>query len=428
MQRERRMRQAARNARNAAVVALCLSMTAGCTLLDAFSAPREEADVTPQIRSVRAETVAVRQIEEPIHITADVESSIQFDVEPKISGTVETLHKKLGDTVEEGEPIAQLSSEEVNLAYEQALAAVDQANSALRTARQELSVSRQEHAAEIRKMEIRLNELQRQHNKVRNDYDSGLATKEDVDRSASELESYRQDLELARKRLQSLNQSDRMAELENRLADAELALQLRSEALEQLTIKAPVGGVITQLTLIEGMMVREGVPVGRIEQVDPVRIVAYLNEEGAQYVRGKAELKYVLPGGEEQGQAPVSYLSSIPDPERNAYVLELTVPNRDGRLKPGMKVAVELSEEAELSALAVPQYAVLEEGSRRYVFVIEDDIVRKREVKTGRSTPSYYEVLSGVSEGESIAITGVNALTDGERVIVERSGKEGQAE
>jgi RND family efflux transporter, MFP subunit len=426
--RKRRMRQAARAARNAAVIALALSMTAGCSLLGVFSAPREEAEVTPQIRTVRTETVAVRQIEEPIHITADVVSSIQFDVEPKISGTVKTMYKKLGDAVAEGEPIAQLSSEEVELAYEQALSAVDQAKSAIDTARRELSVSRQELASEVRKMELRLNEMQRLHNKVRNDYDSGLATKADVDRSASELETYRQDLELARKRLQSLSQSDKLAELENRLADAERALELRSEALGNLTLKAPVGGVITQLTLIEGMMVRAGVPVGRIEQVDPVRIVAYLNEEGAQYVRGKTVLKYMLPGGEEGGQAPVSYLSSIPDPERNAYVLELTVPNDDGRLKPGMKVSVELSEEAELSALAVPQYAVLEEGSRRYVFVVEDGTARKREVKTGRSTPSFYEVLSGVSEGETIAITGINALTDGERVIAERSGKEGNAQ
>jgi len=428
VQRERRMRQAARTARNAAVIALSLFITSGCTLLDAFSAQREEAEKTPQIRTVRTETVAVRQIEEPIHITADVESSIRFDIEPKLSGSVETLYKKLGDTVEEGDPIAKLSSEEADLAYEQALAAVDQAKIAIQTARQEQSVSRQELSAEIRKMELRLNEMQRQHNKLRNDYDSGLVSKADVDRSASELETYRHDLELARKRLQSLSRPDRMAELENRLADAETALELRREALEQLTIKAPVGGVITQLSLIEGMMVRAAVSVGRIEQVDPVRIVAYLNEEGAKYVRGKTGLKYVLPGGEGQGQAPVSYLSSIPDPERNAYVLELTVPNGDGRLKPGMKVSVELSEDAELSALAVPQYSVREEGSRRYVFVVEDGIARKREVKTGRTTPSYYEVLSGVQEGESIAITGINALADGERVIVERSGKEENAE
>lgn len=428
MQRKRRMRQAARTARNAAVIALTLSMTAGCTLIGAFSAPRDEAEETPKIRTVRTEAVAVRQIEEPIHMTADVVSSIQFDIEPKLSGSVKTLFKKLGDTVAEGEPIAELSSEEVKLAYEQALAAVDQAKIAIQTARQELSVSRQELSAEIRKMELRLNEMQRQHNKLRNDYDSGLATKADVDRSASELEAYRHDLDLARKRLQSLSQSDKMADLENRLADAEMALQLRNEALEQLTIKAPVGGIITQLTLIEGMMVRAGVPVGRIEQIDPVRIVAYLNEEGAQYVRGKTALKYALPGGDDLGQASVSYLSSIPDPERNAYVLELTVPNGDGRLKPGMKVSVELSEEAELSALAVPQYAVIEEGSRRFVFVVEDETAKKREVKTGRSTPSYYEVLSGVNEGDQIAITGINALADGERVIVERSGKEGDAD
>ena len=428
MRRTRRLRRAVRAARNAAVIAICLSMTSGCSLLGAFSAPREEPVQAPQIRSVRTEAVTVRQIEEPIHVTADVESSIQFNLEPKISGSVETLYRKLGDVVEQGEPIALLASDELKLALEQAKAAVVQAQDALQAARQEVSVSRQQLSAEIRKMELRLGELQRRYNKVRNDYDGGLATKEDVDRAASELESYRQDLEFARKRLQSMGQSDKIKDLESKLDEARRTLQLREEAMEDLTLRAPVGGIITQLTLIEGMMVRAGVSVGRIEQVDPVRIVASLNEEGVRYAKGKTELKFVLPGGEEHGQAPVSYLSTIPDPAKNAYVLELTVPNGDGRLKPGMKVAIELSEDAELTGLAVPQYAVIEEGSRRYVFVIEDDIARKREIKTGRTTPSYYEVLSGVREGEQIAITGINALKDGERVIVERSVKEEKAE
>lgn len=421
------MRQTARAARNAAVIAICLTILSGCSFLGAFSAPKEETVQTPQIRTVRTETVTVRQIEEPIHIPADVLSSVQFDIEPKISGTVAELYRKLGDEVEAGDPIAKLASDELELNLEQAQAAVEQARNALESARQELSVKRQELTSEIQKMERQLNEMQRRHNKLRNDYDIGLATKADVDRSAAEIEAYRQDLELARKRLQSMNESDRTKDLESRLSDARRTLQLRNEAMEQLTIRAQVSGVITQLSLIEGMAVRAGVSVGRIEQFNPVRIVALLNEEGAQYVRGRTELHYVLPGGEERGQAPVSYLSAIPDPEKNAYVLELTVPNADGRLKPGMKAAVELSEDAELTGLAVPQYAVLEEGSRRFVYVIEDGIARKREVKTGRTTPSYYEVLSGVREGEQIAITGINALADGEQVIVEGSAKEGKA-
>jgi len=418
------MRHTARAARHAVVIAICLAITPGCSLLGAFSASPKEAVQEPQLRTVRTETAVVRQIEEPIQVTADVLSSVQFDIEPAVSGTVETLYRKLGDEVKAGDPIARLVSEELEMALDQAQAAVAQARDALQSARQELSVRRQELAADLRRMERELDERQRRHNKLLNDYDSGLATKADVERSAAELDAFRQDLELARKRMQSLNDSDRIRDLESRLSDATRTLQHRNEEMEKLTIRAKVGGIITQLSLIEGMMVRAGVPVGRIEQVNPVRIVALLNEEGANYAKGKTELNYVLPGGEERGQAPVSFLSTIPDPEKNAYVLELTVPNDDGRLKPGMKVAVELSEAAELTALAVPQYAVLEEGSRRFVYVIEDGVARKREVMTGRSTPSYYEVLSGLSEGEQVAITGISALKDGERVVVEGSGKE----
>ena len=87
--------------------------------------------------------------------------------------------------------------------------------------------------------------------------------------------------------------------------------------------------------------------------------------------------------------------------------------------------SVELSDDAALTAVAVPLYSVLEEGGRRYVYVLENGVAKRREVELGRVSPAYYEVLSGVREGELVVVSGMNGLKDGERVLAHNVATEG---
>lgn len=403
--------------------AASLPLAGGCSLLDAVNPTADATAGEPAVKTVRTEQAVIRQIEEPIYLTAEVVSSVQVDVSASISGTVEQVFKKIGDTVKEGETIARLSSEDVQFAYEQALEAVEQAKAGIRSARQELAAQRQEMSAEIRRMELALKERVREHNKTKNDYDAGLATKADIDRSAAELESYKVELQAVKRRLSQLSSAEATADLEARLADAELAAKRSGEALGRLEIKAPIDGVIAGLRLIEGLPTEGGEAAVRIERIDPVRIVAYLNEEGARLARGKETIRYALANSNQAAgdaelefhEAQVVYLAGIADPERKTYTLELEVPNAEGQLKPGMRVSIELSDA--ITALTIPQISVVEEDGSRYAFVVENGVVHRRALTIGQVSPAYYEVLSGIREGERIVITGLNGLQDGEPVL-----------
>ena len=74
-------------------------------------------------------------------------------------------------------------------------------------------------------------------------------------------------------------------------------------------------------------------------------------------------------------------------------------------------------EVGEHGALAVPRSAVIERGQLEGVYVVNPhEIAEYRLVKTGKSLGNRVEVLSGLSEGERVAISEIDRLTDGARV------------
>ena len=89
-----------------------------------------------------------------------------------------------------------------------------------------------------------------------------------------------------------------------------------------------------------------------------------------------------------------------------------------------MNVRIELA--ARASVLIVPRGAIsFDQSTRRYVFVVEsgspNSILHKREVHLGISDSTTYEVLSGVNEGDVVAILGnLSDPTDGMKVRVEK--------
>ena len=117
-----------------------------------------------------------------------------------------------------------------------------------------------------------------------------------------------------------------------------------------------------------------------------------------------------LPGRQFEGI--VANLDSRLDPVTRSITVRAEIPNRDGVLRPGMFMTVTIEGETK-SALLVPEAAIVPEQGRAYTFVVSDNVVSRREVRTGRRRPGDVEIISGLSEGERVVVEGLQALRDG---------------
>jgi multidrug efflux pump subunit AcrA (membrane-fusion protein) len=82
------------------------------------------------------------------------------------------------------------------------------------------------------------------------------------------------------------------------------------------------------------------------------------------------------------------------------------VPNPDGRLKPDMFANVEIVTDLHRAAISIPQSAVLTDGGKTVVFVMNASGFTKRVVTTGMQSGDRIEIIEGIKEGEKVVVKG----------------------
>jgi Cu(I)/Ag(I) efflux system membrane fusion protein len=173
------------------------------------------------------------------------------------------------------------------------------------------------------------------------------------------------------------------------------------------TVLAPADGVVTELAVREGAAFMPGAPLFRINGLDTVWVNAEIPE---------AQVANVAPGSAVEVQATAwpgetlrgSVLALLPevDPETRTLTVRVAVDNPKRRLAPGMFVSLRLEAEAGMPQLVVPSEAVIVTGERSVVIVAQGDGFDAVEVMAGAEAGGKTAIHSGLSEGQSIVLSG----------------------
>jgi membrane fusion protein (multidrug efflux system) len=109
------------------------------------------------------------------------------------------------------------------------------------------------------------------------------------------------------------------------------------------------------------------------------------------------------------------------DPITRSVVVRAQVPNREGKLKPGMFMTVRLLHGAG-KTLVLPEQALVPERDKQFVFGVRDGKAYKTEIVVGRRRPGEVEVLEGLVAGDEVIIEGTQKVRDGVAVRVTPAG------
>ncbi|MFE5317762.1 efflux RND transporter periplasmic adaptor subunit [Paenibacillus sp. NPDC056579] len=393
------------------VLLLSAALFTGCS-----PQPAAPTAAEPQIKTVKVEKIEKRKIAEPLEQVADVVSSLQIDVVSKASGDIQEILKKRGDAVVKGDVILRLDPTDVLLNKERAQITISGTQAQLVKAREDLANSKQDLQVGIAKLESSLKDTEKNYNKMRNDYDLGLVTKIQLEQMETQVNNLRMDLDSNRNKLKTLDSTNSLAQLEQGLQSANLSVREADRTLENMEVKATANGILTDLPVEAGMTIQAGFKAAQIQQLDPIKVKAELTESSAALVRGKQELTFYIPGSTEKLKGKVNYLADVMSAQSKSYSLELEAPNADGKLRPGMKAQVLLTEDQDQVVVAIPTLSVVREGGETFVFVMAGDQVEKRKVELGRLSDTHQEVLSGLKEGEPLIVSGQHQLKDKEKV------------
>jgi membrane fusion protein, heavy metal efflux system len=296
-------------------------------------------------------------------------------VSVKLSATVAELRKKLGDTVEKGEVIAVLESREVANAKSEYLAA--RLNNDLQT-----------------------NLYER--DKIL--WDRHVIAEQIVLRSQGAAAQARINLDIARQKLLALGVT------ENELA----ALPDEPETgLRRQEVRAPISGRVVD------RKVDLGAAVGRDNLESELFTVADLDRVWVELAVGPTDLPRVAEGQtvsiaahgvEKRAVGEIVFVGPILDKETHSARVVAEIANPDGNWRPGSLVQAAIAIGQRSAALVVPASAVQTIGKTRVVFVRTQDGFERRPVTLGDGDDRLFEVLSGVRNGETIAVSNTFVL------------------
>jgi membrane fusion protein (multidrug efflux system) len=159
--------------------------------------------------------------------------------------------------------------------------------------------------------------------------------------------------------------------------------------------------------------------VATVVKIAPLRVELTVPEQSAGLIAPGQTVRLQVdayPGRYFEGQ--VRFVSPAFRPDQRALTIEAVVPNPDDALKPGMFASAEVMLPSTAPSLVVPAGAVTTVAGVSHVFVVRGGAAEQRMITAGLTLGPLTEVLEGLSAGEIVAASGVEALADGAPVRV----------
>lgn len=319
--------------------------------------PKEHAKkshTTDSLPPVQARVAAVESRKLPISEEGmgTIRAKLRATLEAKVSGRIQELPVRLGQSVKAGDLIARLDAAEIRARFDQAQAALQQ--------------SERDYQ--------RLKSLFEQQAAARADYDAA----------------------------------------ESRLSMAKGAVAEARAMMAYVEIHAPFDAVVTRKHAEVGDFAAPGKPLVDIEDPAALQLVADVPEALAGRIALDSKMSIRGDGYREEIVGTVSEIAPSADPLSRTVQVKLDLPP-GAPARPGQfaRLSVPLGES---DTLRIPATAVVRRGQMEIAFVVDSDTARLRLIKTGRRTGEYVEVVSGLDAGDRVVAEGVEQLVDGRRL------------
>ncbi|MBP7632555.1 efflux RND transporter periplasmic adaptor subunit [Candidatus Ozemobacteraceae bacterium] len=315
-----------------------------------------------------------------------------------------------GDRVASGAFLAQVEDREYRSRMSQAQAGVLEAQSGL------LAVQAQAAAAANTARQAQ-DDYQRAERLFAND------TITRVDRDAARTRSRNADEALAAARAS-------VEAVRAKIQAAQAMVREIESVTSDTSVRSPLTGFILSRNIESGTLIGPGTVGFVVAQIDPLKLRFSIPDRLLEKVSAGMELEGTLDFRPEyRVRGVVTKVALSADPKTRLFDVEVTVPNPDAVLKPGMIVQVGLPPDMGKGVGLIPLGAIVPgpgDGKSFAVFQLTASegraVAHRREVKLGRPVGNLISVESGVVPGEKIVIAGAAFLEDGDQVhVIEES-------
>ncbi len=329
-----------------------------------------EIAITPEIqKQIKTEVVGNQDISETLMIPGRLEAqNLRLaKIGSPINGRVSDIFNGLGDVVKKGQVLARVNSIELT--------------------QNQLTLIKATQLIGLKTKAVERAKLL---------FEADVISKAEMQRIEAELEAVKADSRASKDQLEILGMS--------------------SKAIEKLESSGQVNSYGDVISRTNGTIITKMINLGQIVQPEDVLFsvadlsklwgVAEIPEQQVAFVQKDQDVTIEVPALNKKIQGKIVYEGDIVNPETRTVMVRTEIDNADLKLKPDMLISMFIQSK-KVSKLAVPASAVVRENDRNYIFVQNNpNTFRLREIELGHKDGQLINVLSGVSQGETIVSDG----------------------
>jgi RND family efflux transporter MFP subunit len=197
-------------------------------------------------------------------------------------------------------------------------------------------------------------------------------------------------------------------------SQVDVAREAVRNLIENTDLHSPIDGVVTARNFDAKNIFGGAQPILTVMQMSPVKVLVNIQETYFPQVKTGMEVRVKLDVYPDRYFAgKISIIHPTIDQMSRTFKAEITIPNADLAVRPGMFARVELNFGA-MDHVVVPDLAIIKQpgSNTRYVYIVENGLALRRELILGRLIGDRYEAISGIESGAQVVIAGQSRLLD----------------
>jgi RND family efflux transporter MFP subunit len=218
----------------------------------------------------------------------------------------------------------------------------------------------------------------------------------------------------------SLSESD-FAKITFGLQLAKAQQKLHTKNLADTKLYSPVSGVLLKKFCEVGEITGSGIPLFVVSDIRKVKVAAYIPENELHNIKLGQGAEVLVSSLNETFNGRIIEVGSAADAASRAFSVKIEVENPDMLIRPGMIAEVKIITDRDIGFLAIPVAAVLHDfNNQSYVYLVDGSTGKafKRFVNPGKIVNDKIEIVSGLTENDTVVSGGQQKLFDGSSVTI----------
>lgn len=336
-------------------------------------------------------------------------------------GQVEAIYLEEGAMVEADTPILKLSNPGTEQRVMNQEATLFEQITNMENTRLNLEAQAIRNRQELMRVELDLQQKERDFNRVKLLYERGLESEDDFLRAK---ENFEHATKLKAFMIQTVQQDsifkiNRLTALEKSAASLQYQLDNVRRPLENLTIRAPITGQLSQLNADIGATISPGTRIGQVDVLDEYKVTAPIDEFYISRIVNGLKGTTELAGQTYELQIRRVY----PEVEDGQFEVDLIfVGEAPQDIRRGQTLQIKLELDAPTEALLLSRGGFYQATGGNWVFVINEsgDEAVRRNIRIGRQSPDYFEVLEGLLPGERVVTSSYDNYEEIDKLILKQ--------